>query len=298
MIPDSVDLSRTRLVFRGPDKLVVADVAVGSAGYSGELTHVGGNKLQVTGLRSVVLPPTADEQIAALRAELAAAEALVLQADVAAGDARAEAEAAMADAEAARAERNAAQLARSEAQIMAEDAGVAQWMAETDAAAARAALDSLLADTFQPSAVMVMDDQLDPSLGSLADVRVAVAGPDSVYISSIRYGGQSYSALLKYTGGTTAEVRQVYGSAGKLIPDSVDLSQTELTFVAPASLQVSNVSVGGVGYSGTLTYAGDGKLQVTGIRQVELPPTAWTKRRPRWPRWRPRWRRRRRTTPR
>ena len=274
MIPDSVDLSRTRLVFRGPDKLVVADVAVGSAGYSGELTYVGGNKLQVTGLRSVVLPPTADEQIAALRAELAAAEALVLQADVAAGDARAEAAAAMADAEAARAERNAAQLARSEAQIMAEDAGVAQWMAETDAAAARAELDSLLADMFQPSAVMVADDQLDPSLGSLADARVAVAGPDSVYISSITYGGQSYSALLKYTGGTTAEVRQVYGSAGKLIPDSVDLSQTELTFVAPNSLQVSNVSVGGVGYSGTLAYAGDGMLQVTGIRQVELPPNA------------------------
>ena len=281
MIPDSVDLSRTRLVFRGPDKLVVADVAVGSAGYSGELTYVGGNKLQVTGLRSVVLPPTADEQIAALRAELAAAEALVLQADVAAGDARAEAEAAMADAEAARAERdaaeaerNAAQLARSEAQIMAEDAGVAQWVAETDAAAARAELDSVLAGMFQPSAVMVADDMLDPSLGSLADARVAVAGPDSVYISSIRYGGQSYSALLKYTGGTSAEVSQVYGSAGKLIPDSVDLSQTELTFVAPASLQVSNVSVGGVGYSGTLTYAGDGKLQVTGIRQVELPADA------------------------
>ena len=274
MIPDSVDLSRTRLVFRGPDKLMVANVAVGSAGYSGELTHVGGNKLQVTGLRSVVLPPTADEQITALRAELAAAEALVLQADVAAGDARAEAEAAMADAEAARAERNAAQLARSEAQIMAEDASVAQWVAETDAAAARAALDSLLADMVQPSAIMVSDDQLDPSLGSLADARVAVAGPDSVYISSISYGGQSYSALLKYTGGTTAEVRQVYGSAGKLIPDSVDLSQTELTFVAPNSLQVSNVSVGGVGYSGTLTYAGDGKLQVTGIRQVELPPDA------------------------
>jgi len=281
LIPDSVDLSRTRLVFRGPDKLMVANVAVGSAGYSGELTHVGGNELQVTGLRSVVLPPTADEQITALRAELAAAEALVLQADVAAGDARAEAEAAMADAEAARAERdtamaerNAAQLARSEAQIMAEDAGVAQWMAETDAAAARAALDAVLADMFQPSAVMVSDDQLDPSMGSLADARVAVAGPDSVYISSIRYGGQSYSALLKYTGGTTAEVRQVYGSAGKLIPDSVDLSQTELTFVAPASLQVSNVSVGGVGYSGTLTYAGNGKLQVTGIRQVELPADA------------------------
>ncbi|MCY4481865.1 MAG: hypothetical protein OXC12_03230 [Spirochaetaceae bacterium] len=274
MIPDSVDLSRTRLVFRGPDKLVVADVAVGSAGYTGELTYVGGNTLQVTGLRGVVLPPTADEQVASLRAELAAAEAQLLEIDIAAGEAQAQAEAAMADADAARAERNAAQLARSEAEIMAEDAGVAQWVAETEAAEAQAALEALIADAFQPSAVMVADDQLDPSLGSLADARIAVAGPDSVYISSIKYGGQSFSALLKYTGGTTAEVRQVYGSAGKLIPDSVDLSQTELTFVAPNSLEVSNVSVGGVGYSGTLAYTGDGKLQVTGIRQVALPPTA------------------------
>ena len=274
MIPDSVDLSRTRLVFRGPDKLVVADVAVGSAGYTGELTYVGGNTLQVTGLRGVVLPPTADEQIAALRAELAAVEAQLLEIDIAAGDARAQADAAMADADAARAEQNAAQLARSEAEIMAEDAGVAQWVAETEAAEAQAALEAMIADAFQPSAVMVADDQLDPSLGSLADARIAVAGPDSVYISSIKYGGQSFSALLKYTGGTTAEVRQVYGSAGKLIPDSVDLSQTELTFVAPNGLEVANVSVGGVGYSGTLAYTGDGKLQVTGIRQVALPPTA------------------------
>ena len=43
----------------------------------------------------------------------------------------------------------------------------------------------------------------------------------------------------------------VYGPMGKLIPDSVGLSQTELAFVAPASLAVENVEVGGVGYSGT-----------------------------------------------
>ena len=281
MIPDFVDLRRTRLIFRAPDKLVVADVAVGPAGYSGELTHVGGNKLQVTGLRSVGLPPTPAEQIASLRAELGAAEALMLEADVAANAARAEAEAAMADAEAARAERDAAQternaamLARSEAQIMAEDAGVAQWLAETDAAAARAQLEAMIADAFQPSAVMVDESQLDPRLGSLADAQVVVAGPDSVYISSIGYGGQRFAALVKYTGGTTAEVRQIYGSAGRLIPDSVDLSQTELVFVAPNSVEVNNVNVGGVGYSGTLAYAGGGKLQVTGIRRVELPPTA------------------------
>ena len=31
--------------------------------------------------------------------------------------------------------------------------------------------------------------------------------------------------------------------------------------------------MGGAGYSGTLEYAGNGELQVTGIRQVQLPPT-------------------------
>ena len=273
LIPDSVDLGRTRLFFKAPDKLAVSNVAVGSAGYSGELQYVGGNQLQVTGLSGVILPPTSDEQIANLRSELAAAEARLIEADIAAGDARAEAEASMADAEASRAERDAEMLARSEAEIRAEDAEVAQWLAETDAAAARAELEAMIADAFQPSAVMISDGQIDPSMTSFADARIAIAGPDSVYVSSIMYDGQHYSALLKYTGGTTAEVEQIFGSSGKMIPDSVDLSQAELVFVSPNAWEVSNVSVGGMGYSGTLAYTGNGKLQVTSIRQVELPPT-------------------------
>ena len=133
---------------------------------------------------------------------------------------------------------------------------------------------SEVADAIQPSAIMIGDDQIDPSRASFADARMAVAGPDSVYVSSILYDGQRYSALLRYSGGTTAEVSQLFGSRGRLIPDSMDLSQTELVFVSPNAWEVSNVSVGGVGYSGTLAYAGDGTLQVADIRQVELPPTA------------------------
>ena len=132
----------------------------------------------------------------------------------------------------------------------------------------------MIADAFQPSAVTISDAQIDPSRASFAAAQVAVAGPDSVYVSSIMYDGQRYSALLRYAGGTTAEVAQIFGSSGKLIPDSVDLSQTELVFTSPNAWEVSNVSVGGVGYSGTLAYAGNGQLQVTGIRQVQLPPTA------------------------
>ena len=260
LIPDSVGLGMTELAVLAPDKLVVSNVEVGGMGYSGELQHVGGNRLQVAGIRRVTLPPTAAEQIAALEAELAAAAA-------AAGDAQAAAEAAMAD--------NAAAMAAAEAAMAAAEAG--QGAADASAAAAAAAMaaaEAMKMAAYQPSAVMVSAAMLDPSLANLDHVQVTLAGPDSIYLSNIRYDGVPYSALLKYAGGTSATVEAVYGPMGKLIPDSVGLAQTELAFIAPASLAVSNVEVGGVGYSGTLEYAGGNQLRVTGIRQVTLPPTA------------------------
>ena len=232
LIPDSVGLGMTELSFLAPNRLLVSNVEVGGAGYSGELQYVGGNRLRVANIRSVTLPPTAGEMIAQAEADAAAA--------------RAEANAAMADAAAARAE----------------------------AASAQARLDAMIADAFQPSQVMVSAEMLDPSLANLDQVRVSLAGPDSIYLSNIRYGGVPYSALLRYTGGTSATVKAVYGPMGKLIPDSVGLSQTTLDFVAPAALAVSNVEVGGAGYSGTLEYAGGDQLRVTNIRRVTLPPTA------------------------
>ena len=246
LIPDSVGLGLTELAFLAPNRLVISNVEVGGRGYSGELQYAGGNRLQVAGIRRVTLPPTPAERIAALQAELAAAEAATDQA--------------MADVEAAMAAAEAAQAA----------AGASA----ADAAAAQARLDAIMADAFQPSQVMVSAEMLDPSRANIDQVQVSLAGPDRIYLSNIRYDGVPYSALLRYSGGTTATVEAVYGPMGKLIPDSVGLAQTELDFRAPASLAVSNVEVGGVGYSGTLEYAGGNRLQVTNIRQVTLPPTA------------------------
>ena len=250
MIPDSVDLSQTDLVFMSPNAWEVSNVSVGGLGYSGTLAYAGNGKLQVTGIRQVELPATALEEAQAALAEVEAA----LAASQTANDALQADNASL-----------AADLAGANA--MADDAQASADMANAD-------LDAMMADAFQPSAVMISDGQIDPSRASFADARVAVAGPDSVYVSSILYDGQRYSALLKYTGGTTAEVKQIFGGSGKMIPDSVDLSQTDLVFMSPNAWEVSNVSVGGIGYSGTLAYAGNGTLQVTGIRQVELPATA------------------------
>ena len=118
-----------------------------------------------------------------------------------------------------------------------------------------AKVDAMMMAAHQPSEVMVSAAMLDPSLANIDNAQVSLAGPDAIYISNILYAGVPYSALLKYSGGTSATVEAVYGPLGKLIPDSVGLSQTELAFVPPASLAVSNVEVGGVGYSGTLEYA-------------------------------------------
>ena len=256
MIPDSVDLSQTDLVFMSPNAWEVSNVSVGGVGYSGTLAYAGNGKLQVTGIRQVELPHNALAEAKAALAEVEAALAASQTANDALQADNASLEAGLAG----------AQSMAADSMAMADDAQASADMANAD-------LDAMMADAFQPSAVMISDGQIDPSRASFADAHIAIAGPDSVYVSSILYDGQRYSALLKYTGGTTAEVKQIFGG-GKMIPDSVDLSQTDLVFMSPNAWEVSNVSVGGVGYSGTLAYAGNGTLQVTGIRQVELPATA------------------------
>ena len=269
LIPDSVSLAQTEIAFRSPDTFAVANVAVGGNGYSGTLQYTGNGQLQVTGITRVTLPPTeAEMAAAAIEAANAGAAQMV-------SDAKADAEemvsAAMAEADAA----VAAAMAEADAAVaaaMAEaDAKVAAAMAEADAA--RAELEAMKMAMHQASEVMISFGSLDAALANFDNAQASLAGPDMIYISSIMYDGQPYSALVKYEGGTTATVLGVYGAAGKLIPDAVGLSQTTVAFVSPDSFGVSNVNVGGVGYSGTLQYTGGGQLQVTGIRRVTLPPT-------------------------
>ena len=265
LIPDSVDLSHTELALVAPDVLDIANVGVGGQGYSGQLRYAGDNRFEVIGLTAVKLPPTPEELAAAT---IAKAEAMA-----AAGiaEARAEADASAADAEAAR-----AAVAEAKDRLAAVEAESAAAIAEARAAlaGARDKVDMMMADAHRPSVVMISADQIDPGLLNLNAAQVSLAGPESVYISSIRYAGDTYSALLRYRGGTTATVENIYGPTGKLIPDSVDLSQTELTLIEPDILGVAYVGVGRTGYSGQLRYAGDNRLEVVGIRPVTLPPTA------------------------
>ena len=243
-------------------------------------------------------PSSAEQRVAALEAEVATLEETVAALQAEAGDAQmefAEAQAAAQAAEQLIAEAKAQIGAAQEAAVAARaDAGtaVAAAHAERDSAlaaaaaardqvaaaraaatAAQAKIDMMMAAQPAP-ALTVAANRLDLNRLDLDSARVSLAGPDSVYVSSIRYGGKNYSALLKYQGGTTAIVEQVFGPEGMLIPATVGLAHTELAFVPPDVLDIAYVEVGGKGYSGQLRHAGDNRLEVAGIQRVELPPTA------------------------
>ena len=202
---------------------------------------------------------------AALSEAQAAADAAVSAAQADADQARAEAAAAQADADQALADATVAQQDAARAR-----AGESEAMAKVDAMM----VDAMMMAAHHPSEVMVGPDMLDISLLNLDQAQASLAGRDSIYISSIRYDGAMFSALLKYEGGTTATVEAIFGESGKLIPDTVGLGLTELAVLAPDKLVVSNIEVGGMGYSGELQYVGGNRLQVAGIRRVALPPTA------------------------
>ena len=211
----------------------------------------------------------AEEMAGAARARTALAQEAAV---AAVGDAQAAASAAIADVQAA------ADAAVWEAQVAKEAAdavaGAAQEQAakaQAAASAAQAKVDAML-QARPAAALMVAADQLDLSRLNLDSARVSLAGPDSVYVSSILYDGDNYSALVRYQGGSTATVAQVFGPIGVMIPPSVGLTQTELAYVAPDLLDISYVEVDGQGYSGQLRFAGDNRLQVTGIQRVPLLP--------------------------
>ncbi len=194
---------------------------------------------------------SAKEMASEARAETTRAQSAVATAEAIASEARAEAARAQSAATAAQADAGAAQK-KVEAMMM---------------AAIKAAAD-------QPPALMVSVGQLDPRLLNFDAAQASVAGPDTVYVSSIKYAGDEYSAVLKYRGGTTATVATVFGPQGKLIPDSVDLTRTKFSFTEPDMIDISYVAVDGVGYSGRLRLSGDNQLEVVGIRRVAIPPTA------------------------
>ena len=208
-------------------------------GYSGQLRYAGDNRLEVAGIQRVTLPPTAAQQVSAAEATAAAAVA----------DAQAVAAAAMSDAEASAA---------------------AAKMAAADAAQARAELGVLMQDL---EGRRVVPTAVDFNLLDLDMARVSVAGPESIYISRIRYDGRQFSARLRYIGGNQGVVEALFDTRAGGFPE-LDLSVPSVKVIGPETMVISNVGIGGIAYSFTLRIDRDGAIVITQQQQGHRVRTA------------------------
>lgn len=101
--------------------------------------------------------------------------------------------------------------------------------------------------------------QIDPAQINMSEVNLSNAaiyfqGPMKLYATGIRYGGQSYAAILDYNGNGrfTVEAPQTVTTAGK--PTSINLAHVQLG-LSSQGITVSGLDVDGISYTGTLVYS-------------------------------------------
>merc|ERR1711964_915314 len=79
-----------------------------------------------------------------------------------------------------------------------------------------------------PATLSLVAQEVDPGQLDVSRAALHVAGPSGVYVTSIMYAGSEYSVLLEHGGANTANLTGLYTAAGKLIPDSLDLTGASL----------------------------------------------------------------------
>ena len=241
-----------------------------------------------TSAMEAVEPPSPEERLADLEAEVAALEvdaaaalaglsasrAAAMSAEELAGAAQAEtaraqtaATAAETAASEAQAESARAQTAAAAAEIAASEARAESAQARAAAVAAAVAAETALTEVTRTSsqpevAVLIQDLQgrrvelpagLDLRLLNLDSALVSVVGPDSIYLSGISHGAREFTARLRYPGVSA-------------IPD-LDFSTPALKALAPDTLEVSNLGIGGAAYSFALRVSPDGAISITRKQQ-------------------------------
>ena len=142
------------------------------------------------------------------------------------------------------------------------DAEAAEADAEMAAAEAAEAQAQVAALMKQLEARVVLPAGVDSSLVDLDSAQVSIAGPDSIYISGIRYGSEEFSARLRYSGGNEGVAEALFGADADAIPD-MDLSAPALDVVGADTLVISNVGISGNAYSFSLKITRDGAILIS-----------------------------------
>ena len=261
LLLDSFELGEASIRQTSRDTLVVSDLILYGSGVSGRLKYDGVYTLDLTSWWQSETPVTADAQVATLTAQIATAqtryeqELTATKAKYANDIAEAEAESAetIADLEAAvRAEQ--AEIRRLESRISMGGGG----MAATPGAAAGSSID--------PASVDI--SQLDVS-----DAMMHLAGPDTIYVTDIEYGGVPMSIILKYDGMQGALIYGPYFEDNKFLLDSFELGYAKLRLQGSDTLVISDLLLYGTGVLGRFEYDGVYTLNLANWWQTSGPMT-------------------------
>jgi uncharacterized coiled-coil protein SlyX len=107
----------------------------------------------------------------------------------------------------------------------------------------------------------------------LSKAEMHLAGPDAIYVSSIYYGDTRMSVLLKWDGADGAIIYGPYLDAQKLLLDSYELGYAKMKIQGNDTLLISDLILGGQGFSGRFRYDGVYSLKLQSYWNTMAPKT-------------------------
>ena len=252
-------MGEATLGLQGSDTLLITDLILGGQGYSGRFTFDGVDTLNLASYWQSLTPKTADVMVAELEDEVDELEDDVDDLEAALSDAKADAAEAIAAAEA----NHADAIADLKSDVAA---------AKADARRARAFADRVSAQAAEggPAGPRLV---VDPAKIDLDRAEMQLAGPDSIYVTNIYYGSTRASVLLRYNGTNGAKIYGPYFDDEKLLYDSYELGEATLRVQGRDTLLLTDLVLGGQGYSGRFTFDGVDTLNLASYWQTAPPVT-------------------------
>ena len=124
-------------------------------------------------------------------------------------------------------------------------------------------LSAVIAQQHHPSEIEIDPSLLDIDLFSLEDAHAGLAGPDKVYLYSLKYNHELYAVRLAYTDGGFFVVEKVFGPGYETIPGAIwPQQQVTMELIPPDSFSVSYVAADGNRYVRVLKYVGNSKFML------------------------------------
>ena len=258
LLLDSFELGYAKLRLQGNDTLVISDLLLYGTGVSGRFAYDGVYTLNLENWWQTSGPMTSEMRIAALEAQ---ADTTALMASITAAEA--ERDAALAD------------LASAEADLAEAMADLEAAKAENDRLALRLSMGGGgMAATPGAAAGSSIDPRsVDISQLDLSDSMMHLAGPDTIYLTDIEYGGVPMSVLLKYDGKQGALIYGPYFDDNKLLLDSFELGYANVRLQGNDTLIISDLILYGTGVSGRFEYDGVYTLNLSSWWETMTPKT-------------------------